>query len=185
MRKIKLKEITTPRLIIRLPQFSDAHFMFYNWASDQEVTKYLSWSPHESLSVSELLIKTWMNSDNVKSLNWVIESRSTKETIGTISLFNIDYAKRSCEVGYCLSRFYWNQGLMTECLKYILKFAFKKGIKLIEGRCHHDNVASIKVLTNNGFRFVEEFKIVMSKNNHEEIIYKYQLTYGEWKKREV
>ncbi|HHU55829.1 MAG TPA: GNAT family N-acetyltransferase [Acholeplasmataceae bacterium] len=149
MRKLKLRTIDTPRLIIRRPCITDVHFMYYNWASDPEVTKYLTWSPHESMNVSELLIQTWINNEN--SLNWIIEAKKTKEAIGSISLFNTDYKNRSCEVGYCLSRYYWNQGLMTECIQYIVKYAFKKGMKTINALVREENIASIKVLEKNGF----------------------------------
>lgn len=39
--------IETERLILRRFCLKDAKFMFYNWANDSEVTKYLSWQPHK------------------------------------------------------------------------------------------------------------------------------------------
>lgn len=182
MRKLKLKTIQTPRLILREPQISDAHFMYYNWASDPEVTKYLRWKPHESLSVSELQIKSWIMNKNASSLNWIIESKQTKEAIGSVSLFNIDYKKRECEIGYCLSRFYWNQGLMTECIKYVLKYAFKRGIKLVRAYMQKENIASQKVLEKNKMQYVREF--ILNIKGTDRTVFIYQLLAKDFKNKQ-
>lgn len=33
--------------------------MFANWASDPEVTKYLTWSPHASVDASAWVLNSW------------------------------------------------------------------------------------------------------------------------------
>ena len=33
--------------------------MYYNWASDPEVTKYLTWPAHTSLKVTRDLLEEW------------------------------------------------------------------------------------------------------------------------------
>ena len=47
--------LETPRLILRRFAAGDAAAMYRNWASDPEVTRFLTWPPHESLAVSEHL----------------------------------------------------------------------------------------------------------------------------------
>ncbi|MDD5985055.1 MAG: GNAT family N-acetyltransferase, partial [Turicibacter sp.] len=42
------QRIETERLILRPFKLSDANDMFKNWASDDEVTKYLTWPTHSS-----------------------------------------------------------------------------------------------------------------------------------------
>ena len=49
--------IETPRLILRRAVREDAEAMFRNWASDPEVTKYLTWPPMKKL---RLLIRFWI-----------------------------------------------------------------------------------------------------------------------------
>ena len=39
----------TERLILRPFVLNDAEAMFHTWANDPEVTKYLTWNPHESV----------------------------------------------------------------------------------------------------------------------------------------
>jgi RimJ/RimL family protein N-acetyltransferase len=50
------QKIKTERLILRRFKITDAKFMFNNWASDPEVTKYLSWPSHKELSTTKKII---------------------------------------------------------------------------------------------------------------------------------
>ena len=46
------KTIETPRLILRRFTLEDAPAMYRNWASDPEVTKFLTWPAHSSVEIS-------------------------------------------------------------------------------------------------------------------------------------
>lgn len=48
MNQIGTRELETERLLLRHVRAEDAAVMFENWASDAQVTKYLTWSPHEN-----------------------------------------------------------------------------------------------------------------------------------------
>ena len=54
------QRIETERLILRPFKLSDANDMFKNWASDDEVTKYLRWPTHSSVEVSQMIIDSWV-----------------------------------------------------------------------------------------------------------------------------
>lgn len=47
------KILETKRLILRKFKEEDAIDMYNNWASDSEVTKYLTWSAHSSVETSK------------------------------------------------------------------------------------------------------------------------------------
>jgi len=47
--------IETPRLILRKFTLNDAQDMFENWASCDEVTKYLTWKTHEDVNFTKKL----------------------------------------------------------------------------------------------------------------------------------
>ena len=51
--------INTKRFYLRKFKIQDAQFMFNNWASDLEVTKYLTWNPHKSIDDSKEFIKAF------------------------------------------------------------------------------------------------------------------------------
>ena len=49
MRHTGTQTIATERLTLRRFTMEDAENMYYNWACDPEVTKYLTWQPHKSV----------------------------------------------------------------------------------------------------------------------------------------
>ena len=53
--------LQTPRLTLRPFVADDAKAMFTNWASDPEVTKFLTWPTHNSLEVSQWVCNDWVN----------------------------------------------------------------------------------------------------------------------------
>jgi len=52
--------LETERLILRRFTIEDASSMFKNWASEDEVTEYLTWPTHTDISVSESVINSWI-----------------------------------------------------------------------------------------------------------------------------
>jgi RimJ/RimL family protein N-acetyltransferase len=183
MKNLKTVTIETDRLILRKPKLTDAKDMFTNWASDKEVTKYLSWYPHETVSVTELIIQMWItNDDKDDSIDWIIELKEIKQVIGSINLFNIDLKKKQGEIGYCLSRKYWNQGLMTEAMKKVFEYAFNIGFKVIYGRHIQDNIASGKVMTKSHMRMDQVIEAIWRKNNEKTAFAYYHINKHDWKK---
>ena len=60
---------------------------------------------------------------------------------------------RSAEVGYSLSRAYWNRGLMTEALREMLRFCFDTlCLNRVEAQYETDNPASGAVMRHAGMR---------------------------------
>ncbi len=57
MNKIGTKTIEIERIILRQFTLDDADDMFNNWASDSEVTKYLTRPPHKDVSFTKTLWK--------------------------------------------------------------------------------------------------------------------------------
>lgn len=53
--------INTDRLLLRRFEFDDAYDMFKNWANDSEVTKYLTWEPHNNVEVTKKIINNSIN----------------------------------------------------------------------------------------------------------------------------
>ena len=51
--------IETERLLLRRFSKDDAEAMYRNWASDPEVTKYLTWPAHISVNVSRAVLEDW------------------------------------------------------------------------------------------------------------------------------
>lgn len=155
LKHIGTKTIETERLILRQFKEADATDMFNNWASDDTVTKFLSWPTHSDIEVSKELLKMWVNEyRNEEHYNWAIEIKENESVIGSIGLMNIDNNIENCEIGYCISRAFWNKGVMTEAFSAIINFAFKEvGFERITGRHHVENIASGRVMKKCGLKY--------------------------------
>ena len=56
MNKTGTQRIETHRLILRPFRPADAEDMFSNWASDPEVTRFLTWPAHSSIEVTRWVL---------------------------------------------------------------------------------------------------------------------------------
>ena len=59
MEHLGTKLLETNRLILRRFTLEDAAAVYKNWASDEEVTKFLMWKAHHDIAVTEAVVKNW------------------------------------------------------------------------------------------------------------------------------
>ena len=112
--------------------------MFRNWASDPEVTKFLTWPAHSSIAVSEMVIGSWLQEYEKDSYyQWMIELKEIGQPIGSISVVRQNVSVEEAEIGYCIGKAWWGMGIMTEALSGVMDFLFREvGMNRIEAR--HD-----------------------------------------------
>lgn len=126
MKHIGTQNIETPRLILRRFALSDAQAMFDNWASDSEVTTFLTWPAHSDVSVTSGILEQWVNQygqDNC--YRWAITLKENgPEPIGSIDVVRWDESSEVPEIGYCMGRRWWHQGIMSEALGAVIGFLF-------------------------------------------------------------
>lgn len=148
MNHIGTKELVTDRLLLRKIRFEDDRDMFEQWASDPRVTRYLTWSAHQSIEDTRRIIEMWLKDIHEPNVyRWVIELKSIGKVIGTIDLVNVDSRHRCGTFGYCLSANYWNQGIASEALKAMLTYLFEEGdFHRIEASHLIENGASGRVM---------------------------------------
>ncbi len=149
--------IETLRLILRRFEEQDAEDMFKNWAGDAEVCRFLPWGPHTSVEVSLKRILNWREGykrDN--SYVWALVAKGKGCAIGSISVEIADDRGESCEIGYCLSKEYWNRGVMTEAALAVLHFLFYEvGYRRIQAKHDILNIASGRVMQKAGMQYVK------------------------------
>lgn len=149
---LKTKCIETERLLLRKVKKEDAEAMFNNWASDPEVTKYITWSTHENIEITKQIINFWLEEEqDPKTFRFMITLKNSCELIGSIDV--VGYIDNNPEIGYCLSRKYWNKGFITEACKAFVKYLFDKGYKQIVIEADVNNIASNRVIEKCGFTF--------------------------------
>ena len=119
------KEIKTERLLLRRFRAEDSKAMFDTWANDERVTRFLTWTPHGSIEVTDFLIGLWLNDyEKDNSYNWAIEFEG--KLIGSIGAVQIDENSERAEIGYCIAYDFWGKGIVTEATKAVIDFLFEK-----------------------------------------------------------
>lgn len=119
------KTLETERLVLRRFRGTDAQAMFDNWANDPEVTRYLTWEPHKSVDVTRNVLSDWIRGYGRPSFyQWAICMRETDEPIGSISVVNCQKNIASFEIGYCIGRGWWRQGITSEALQAVIDYLF-------------------------------------------------------------
>ena len=149
MKHLGTRNLSTRRLVLRRLRMSDAEVMFENWAQDREVTKYLTWKPHDNIETTRKLMRKWVNDyKDPEVYMWAITLRSDLDRpIGTISVVDLSRVAPCCEVGYALGRPWWNQGYATEALQEVIRFLIRDvGFARVGARHDPRNAASGRVM---------------------------------------
>ena len=146
--------IETQRLILRRAVREDAEPMFRNWASDPEVTKYLTWPPHESVAVTQKVLEGWVSEYGRSDYyHWMIVLKETGEPIGSL-LASIVGLAQSAHIGYCIGKKWWHQGIVAEALRSVMEYLFCTiGFHRIESRHDPNNPNSGRVMRKCGMKY--------------------------------
>lgn len=120
------QSIETRRLILRRFTRNDAQAMFDNWASDPQVTKFLSWPAHKNITVTKAVLEDWAeNYHSSEYYQWAIVLKAqADEPIGSISVISHNDIIETAEIGYCLGKPWWHKGIMTEALMAVTDYLF-------------------------------------------------------------
>ena len=147
--------IETSRLILRRAVPEDAQPMFRNWASDPEVTKYLTWPTHTSMDVSRWVCKDWVSHyDEPNYYQWAIELKEIAQPIGSIAGVKVDDETEMVEIGYCIGKKWWHQGIVAEALGAVMKYLFEEvGYHRIEAMHDPNNPNSGRVMRKCGMKY--------------------------------
>lgn len=156
MRHCGTQNIETERLLLRRFTVDDAEAMYRNWASDPEVTKYLTWPAHDSVDVTREVLEAWVSSYFQDDYyQWAIVLKEYgKEPIGGISVVKKNDDIDMVHIGYCIGKDWWHKGVMTEALNAVINFFFDKvGVNRIESRHDPNNPNSGMVMKKCGMKY--------------------------------
>ena len=121
MKHLGTQRIETERLVLRKAQLDDAQAMFDNWASDPEVTKFLTWPTHGSVDVTKQIAESWVKGYEQDDFYlWMIELKEISQPIGSISVVAMNERVEKVEIGYCMGRPWWHKGIMSEALQAVI-----------------------------------------------------------------
>ena len=151
---VDLPIIETDRLLLRKITLDDAADIF-EYASDPEVSTYMSWEPHQSIQETyDYLERVMQRYQEHNPGPWAIVHKRDAKMIGTCSYGSWAREDYRAEVGYVLNRRYWGQGYMAEAVRAIVDFGFRKlGMNRIQARCDVPNIGSARVMEKVGMTF--------------------------------
>jgi len=146
--------IETSRLILRKATPADAEPMFRNWASDPEVTKYLTWPPHAGIEVTQKVLAGWLAEyEKDDYYQWMIVLKETGEPIGSLNAGTVGRVP-SAHIGYCIGKTWWHQGIMSETLQAVIDYLFGEvGYHRIESMHDPNNPHSGGVMKKCGMQY--------------------------------
>ncbi len=121
---------------------------FYEWASDSQVAKNLTWNPYQSKKEALAFLTTIVDLHP-----WFMAICLDGKPIGSITLERKNGASQCrAELGYVLTRSYWGKGLMTKAVKLAIEQGFSDlNVVRIEAFVDPMNKASARVLEKAGF----------------------------------
>ena len=138
--------IETPRLTIRSWKKSDKDFTLSLWG-DKENGKYMSDPARENVDDAYLKCVDEME-DNPDGYYLIAELKETGTPVGTCCIFP---ENGSYDIGYCISKEHWREGLGTEMVDAIIDWVKVQGGKSITAEVADINLASVALLRKFGF----------------------------------
>ncbi|MCM1214983.1 MAG: GNAT family N-acetyltransferase [Lachnospiraceae bacterium] len=144
-------ELKTSQCILRKVKLDDAEAIFRNWASNHEITRWLSWKPHTSIEQTKLKVNEWMHEDETQSIHWIVTMNGSDEPIGCVSVSMGKSSPGIFGYGHCLCKRVWDHGIATECMRAVLHEMFiNRNMIGCYTNVDRPNIGSIRVMEKNG-----------------------------------
>lgn len=144
------EEFFTDRFLVRRIQPCDANAIFAGWATDLEVTKYLTWRPHTDLSqtreAAERFHRDWEGGLTFPAV--ICRRDAPSELIGSIDARLVG---PRVSYGWLVRKDRWGQGVASEVVHWAVKHALSHPmIYRTEAACDVMNAASARVMVKAG-----------------------------------
>lgn len=157
--------IRTKNLILRPPSLRDVS-RFSEILNDRRISRYLSNMPYPyTRDMAVTWIKKTQRQGRLKqqsAVYFVMEKDG--QAIGSISLNKIE-PQHKAFLGYWLAKDFWGQGLMSEAVKAVTDYGFRKlKLRRIAAGVFVQNPASKRVLEKNDFK-VEGLRLKEQKKD--------------------
>jgi len=160
-------KLETERLILRAWKITDLDD-FFEYASVNGVGEKAGWEHHKSKDESLEILKMFIDEKKF----FAIVLKENQKAIGSIGIEECrqDLDKNlenllGKELGYVLSKDYWNKGIMTEAVEYCFKIL---KLNYLIATCFNYNIASKRVLEKLNFKYYKNITIETRYNTKEE-----------------
>ena len=162
--------LETDRLILRAWKITDLDDLF-EYASINGVGEKAGWEHHKSKDESLEILKMFIDEKKV----FAIVLKENQKVIGSIGIEecreDLDTNLENLlgrELGYVLSKNYWNRGIMTEAVSKVIEYCFKiLKLNYLIATYFNYNIESKKVLEKLNFKFYKDIIIKTRYNTVE------------------
>jgi ribosomal-protein-alanine N-acetyltransferase len=129
----------------------EARVAFDAYTSDPDVSRYMTWTPHRSVSETEEFLgrceDVW---ERRLAYPWSLWLKVDGSFAG---MLEARIRSPSVDIGYVLAPRYWRQGLMSEAVSGLVGWALAEPeIYRVWAACDIENVASARLLEKVGMR---------------------------------
>jgi [ribosomal protein S5]-alanine N-acetyltransferase len=147
------EQISTERLHLRKPRMDDAPAVFDGWAKYPEVTRFLTWHPHQSIEQSEALMKRSIDGwDGDTNFRYLLEIKESGALAGMIEL-RLEKEPFKMSFGYTGAYAQWGKGYMTEAVRASINWAFQQpDICRVYATADVENIPSQRVMEKAGLQ---------------------------------
>lgn len=142
------------RIALRSYLKSDIDFVSGMWF-DKENGKYLS-DPERKFIDEKFQRAVDGMEDSPTGYYFVAELKETGEPVGTCCAFPDEKNKAVYDIGYCVHKAYWRQGLGSEIVTTLTNWIRSAGGKSVTAEAAKENEASCGLLKKLGFEVVKE-----------------------------
>ena len=140
-------DILTPRLRIRTYMSADRDFILALWG-DRENGKYMI-DPATEHQDERYLAAVDEMADDPEGYYLVAELQESGAPVGTCCAF--PEAGGNWDIGYCIHKTHWRQGLGTEMVRGLIAWIESQGGRSVTGEVADDNAPSVALLRKLGF----------------------------------
>lgn len=155
-----MRLIETNRFLLRKVETSDCNEIFQILSNPNVITN-LNMNIHNSIEDTKRLLNDYFIGlkENTK-FPYAIIDKNTNQFLG-VFLIKLDLFDEDCfEFTIYLNEKYWGNGIYTEVLPHMVKFAFEDiGTGNFRGFVMEKNTASKKVLEKTGFKLEKIFNV--------------------------
>ncbi|MBI9012499.1 MAG: GNAT family N-acetyltransferase [Clostridiales bacterium] len=137
----------------------------HDYASNEDVSRFIGWPLMHTLSDSEAYVKKLIQNEKNKTHQYAsVVLKENNLHIGTMMLFNFDDVAKHAEIGFVIHHEYWNKGYTTEAVSMILDYVKEHtDLHKLCARVVSINKGSSKVLLKTGFiqegQLIDQFYI--------------------------
>ena len=160
MKHVGTHDIETPRLLLRRFTVEDAPAMFQNWARDPDVSRWMRWTPHVSVSETRAIIRGWVRDyPNPDCYHWALQRKADGVLMGSLGIMRSieDHGPDAFEPGYCIGKAFWGNGYTTEALAAAVQWFMASTGAAAMYCCHAvQNPASGRVMQKAGFVYTHD-----------------------------